>query len=324
MAPVTWSLVFLNALVLVVTFQTHEIAQKGLDSKFSDEFFLKTQGRLYAQFIEEHPSFYTTFIHQLAGLAKKGDPDKISLLGSLAVRNAKFMNEATGYTFVGDQIAIESWRNKLLEIQQIQQVHPSYALGLSYQNFSVDRLISYIFVHSGFVHFAGNMIFLILFGGMIEPIIGGLATLLVFLVSGIVAALGFTLMTGATAAPLVGASGAVSGMMALMCCLYGNYPVRFLYWLFLPFRSYSGFVYLPAWVILGLWMTSDVAGWLGTLNEMGGVAYTAHLGGELSGLAVGVAIYWFRYNSHDSLIPREEVRPKVGEVQSFYDLRPSA
>ncbi|MEO0335774.1 MAG: hypothetical protein AAF202_05245, partial [Pseudomonadota bacterium] len=63
LAPVTWSLVFINALVMVMTFQTNELAQKSLDKEFSDEFYVQTQGRLYAQFIKQHPSEYSTFMH---------------------------------------------------------------------------------------------------------------------------------------------------------------------------------------------------------------------------------------------------------------------
>jgi membrane associated rhomboid family serine protease len=324
LAPVTWALVFINSLVVAATMQTTQMAQESLDRQFGDEFYVKTQGRLYAQFIERNPTEYSDFMHQLADMAKNGDPEKVTLLGSLAIRNTKFMKEATNFSFHGDKIALEYWRKKLLDIQEIQKVHPSYALGLSSQNHSWQKMLSYIFVHSGFVHFAGNMIFLVIFGGMVEPVIGGLATLLVFLLSGVVAAFGFTFLTGSTAAPLVGASGAVSGMMALMCCIYRGYPVRFVYWLFLPFRTYSGFVYLPAWIILGMWIASDVAGWLGTLSEMGGVAYSAHLGGELSGVIVGLAIYLVRYNRRESFFPRETVRPKVGEIQSFHDMRHSA
>ncbi|NQY99928.1 MAG: rhomboid family intramembrane serine protease [Bdellovibrionales bacterium] len=324
LAPVTWCLVFLNALVMVMTMQTNELAQQNLEKQFDDEFYVSTQGRLYAQFIKAHPEDYSGFMSKLADMAKQGSEEKVTLLGSLAIRNTKFMNEAASYSFKGDQIAIQYWREKLIGIKKVQQIHPSYALGLSSQNFSIKQMFSYIFVHSGLVHFAGNMLFLIIFGGMVEPVIGGLATLLVFLVSGVVAALGFTVMTGETAAPLVGASGAVSGMMALMCCIYRNYPVRFVYWLFLPFKTYSGFVFLPAWVILGMWLASDVAGWLGTLSEIGGVAYSAHLGGELAGVFVGLGIYMLRFNSRESLFPREEVRPRVGEIQSFHEYRPSA
>jgi len=322
-APVTWGLVLVNALVVVLTLQMNEVAQKSLDKKFQDDYYLDTQGRLYAQFIKEHPEEYSPVLNELAGMVREGDQEKVSLLGSLAVRNAKFMKEAQSFPFQGDQVAIEYWRKKILEIKEVQSVHPSYVLGLSSADLSIGKWFSYIFVHSGFVHFAGNMIFLIIFGGMIEPVIGGLATLLVFLISGLFAAVVFVFLTGATAAPLVGASGAVSGLMALVCAVYRSYPVRFVYWLYLPFRGYSGFVYLPAWVILGMWVTSDIAGWLGTLNEMGGVAYSAHLGGEVAGVAVGLLIYFFRYNKRESLFPRDSQRPEVGKLYPFHQMLPS-
>ena len=54
-APVTWCLVFLNALVMVMTMQTNELAQQNLEKQFDDEFYVSTQGRLDAQFIKAHP-----------------------------------------------------------------------------------------------------------------------------------------------------------------------------------------------------------------------------------------------------------------------------
>jgi membrane associated rhomboid family serine protease len=64
--------------------------------------------------------------------------------------------------------------------------------------------------------------------------------------------------------------------------------------LFLPLRGFMGFVYLPAWVALVLWAVGDVAGYLGTLPELGGIAHTAHLGGEAAGLLVGLILWSLR------------------------------
>src|SRR6185312_3977421 len=166
--------------------------------------------------------------------------------------------------------------------------HPSFMLGLNAEDNSFTSWISYIFVHSGWVHFFGNMVFLLIFGAMLEIQIGGLGMLVVFVLSGTVAAGTFALMTGVTSSPLVGASGAISGVMTLYCVLNWSKPTRFFYWFFLPLRGFMGMVYLPAWVAILLWGANDLAGYLGTVPELGGVAHTAHLGGEGAGILVGL------------------------------------
>jgi membrane associated rhomboid family serine protease len=149
------------------------------------------------------------------------------------------------------------------------------------------------------------MLFLLIFGAALELQIGGLAVLVVFLMSGAFAAGVFALMTGVTSSPLVGASGAVSGIMALYCIMNWGRPERYFYWLFLPFRGFMGFVFLPAWVGLLMWALNDMAGYLSTVNELGGVAHTAHLGGELAGAMTALVLYVLR-KIWPSLKPRPD------------------
>ena len=62
----------------------------------------------------------------------------------------------------------------------------------------------------------------------------------------------------------------------------------------IPKRGYFGYVYLPGWMILAPWALADIAGFLATPQSLGGIAYSAHLGGELCGILVGVSIYLVR------------------------------
>ncbi len=321
LARVTWLLVLVNTLVMVATHGLAARSQKDLEAVLTDDYFRDSQGRIYSQFIQQNSSEYSPLMRQISEKALNGDSEKVALLGTMAIRDNRFLRLAPSSEFLGDQIAVEKWREMLLEVQQIQSYHPSYILGLSAADMSAQKWFSYIFVHSGAVHFFGNMIFLILFGCALEPLIGGLAFLLVFLCSGLLAAGSFVLMTGSTAAPLIGASGAVSGIMALFACLYWSNAVRFIYWLYLPFRGFAGYVYLPAWVVLLMWLVSDLAGYLGTLAEFGGVAYAAHLGGEATGIMVGLMFYFFRFRTRVFSKP-SPFAYKVGELVPFDQMRP--
>jgi len=292
--PVTWCLFFINSIVFVVTFHSMNVSQKELSMGINDDYFVSAQGRFYAQFILDNSQSYSEILNQLAKEAVLGDEDKVSMLGGLALRNSKFLNEATDYKFKGDQVAYSIWLEKIRALRSAQGRHPSYILGINSDNSGIGTWLSYQFVHSGLLHFLGNMIFLLIFGSMLEPLIGGAAILIVYLGSGMVAAGSFLVLTGASSAPLVGASGAVSGIMALLCVLFWRQPVRYVYWLFIPQKEYLGFVYLPAWIILFLWAISDLAGYLGTLRDFGGVAYAAHLGGEMTGVILGISVILVR------------------------------
>src|SRR5690606_8718257 len=88
--------------------------------------------------------------------------------------------------------------------------------------------------------------------------------------------------------------GSVSGIMTLYAVMNWSRPARFFYWFFLPARGLMGFIYLPTWVALVMWAISDLAGYFGTLAELGGVAHTAHLGGEFAGLVIGLLLFELR------------------------------
>lgn len=315
-APVTWCLLIINAMMMSLSLSSIQVAEKAMESSSKDDFFIQTQGRLYAQFIKQNRPLYSEVLQQMAEKVGSGSEEKLDMLGTLALRNESFMNKGLDIEYSGDQVAIADWREKIVKIRQQQAVHPSFVMGLNADDLGLGKWLSYIFVHSGLWHFVGNMLCLMIFGCALEPLIGGLATLIAFLLSGMVAAGTFLLLSGATLAPLVGASGAVSGLMALCCFLLWRKPVGYLYFL-LPMRGYSGIIYLPCWVSLLFWILSDLTGYLSSLSEIGGVAYTAHLGGEAAGILIGLTIYCMRYRKPWRWHSATDSR-RVGEMVPFF------
>ncbi len=294
-APVTWAIFFLNLAVAFSTLQAYEVGQKAISEILDQDLFLQKQGEFYSQFIESKKEMYTEPTLSLAHLAHtNGKKEKLELLGGLAIRDNLFLDQVDSFGFTGDVVALDWWKDKLHQIRKAQEDHPSYSLGLESSNTSLVKWVTYQFVHSGALHFLGNMFFLLIFGSALEPALGGLGLLVLYLLTGMMAAGSFLLLSGLTSIPLIGASGAVSGIMAYACVLFWNRPVRYIYFLFVPQKGFSGYVYLPAWVAAVLWMFSDLAGFLGTLNEFGGVAHAAHLGGEAAGILVALSILFFR------------------------------
>ncbi|MBX3022055.1 MAG: rhomboid family intramembrane serine protease [Bdellovibrionales bacterium] len=290
-APVTWILIFLN--VTMTVYATHN-SPRGLEDLMRNTYFVRTQGRLYAEFLaEKSKNDYSEMLLELSRQVLGGEADSKDL-GELAFRDPAFIRAADTMESAGDQVAFRLWKKNLLTLEDIEDRHPSFTLGLSARDTSLDRWVSYIFVHSGWLHCLGNMLILMIFGAALEAQIGGLAMLVVFLLTGVFAAGVFATLTGVANSPLVGASGSISGIMALYCVLNWSKPARYFYWFFLPFRGYMGLIYLPAWVGLMFWAANDLAGYFATPPELGGVAHTAHLGGEVAGALAGLILFGLR------------------------------
>jgi len=141
-------------------------------------------------------------------------------------------------------------------------------------------VITSMFLHAGWLHLLGNMLFLWVFGNNIEDRFGRLRYLLLYLVAGYAAAYGFAFANADSTQPLVGASGAVSGILGAYLVLFPSarvwslVPVLF----FIPLR-------LPAWLVLGMWFVLQgiYSAGLGVADG-GAVAYLAHVIGFVVGI----------------------------------------
>lgn len=144
-------------------------------------------------------------------------------------------------------------------------------------------LLTSMFVHGGLVHIFANMVFLWVFGDNVEEALGHLTFLGFYLLAGIVAGLSQVFVFPASSTPMIGASGAVAGVLAGYLLLFPRAPVRIL--LFLgPFFVLGR---VAALVLIGLWILLQfVQGFLSlglAMGDTGGVAYFAHIGGFLAG-----------------------------------------
>jgi len=147
----------------------------------------------------------------------------------------------------------------------------------------VSHLLTSMFLHGSWMHLLGNMWFLWLFGNNVEDSMGRLRFVVFYLVSGLAAALGQVVTNPNSAIPMVGASGAISGVMGGYLVLYPH--VRVFTLLLLGFFLTS--VALPAWVMLGYWfLIQFVSGLTAFGGEVGGVAFWAHVGGFVAGVVL--------------------------------------
>ena len=139
-----------------------------------------------------------------------------------------------------------------------------------------------MFMHGGLFHIGGNMLYLWIFGNNVEDTLGHGRYLLFYLLSGVAAALAQTAVGPSSMVPMVGASGAVSGVLGAYLLLFPHAHVTTLIILGFFFRL----VHIPAMVVLGFWIVLQVLNGLGSFGSSGGVAFFAHIGGFLFGMVL--------------------------------------
>lgn len=281
LAPLTWALLGTNVFVFFLTYQ--KIVD---DRSFTTVDEMVLSGRLFQQYQNQK----NHLINQHNSSAEIVSFEKYIILGSQALRDPEFIKQASTFSFDGDQVAIARWKTNLDKHQQAANKRVSKIFGLLANDNRPLTWLTYQFMHAGFFHLFSNMILLLLFAAVLEQKIGGLGILLVYIFSGVAGGLAFFFLSGPSAAPMIGASGAVSGVMACYAALEVKKRISFFYFLS-PIPGYYGLIYLPTYLIYPLCFLSDIANYLSTPLELGsGVAHTAHIGGAVFGLVVGFAI----------------------------------
>ena len=147
-------------------------------------------------------------------------------------------------------------------------------------------LLTHMFLHGGFSHLAGNMLFLWIFGDNVEDALGHARYALFYLACGIAAALAQIAANPQASVPMLGASGAISGVLAAYAVLYPRSPVTVinpipLMWLFWGF-----FMSFPAWLVILEFFLANLWNAFQPSSAAGGVAFVAHVGGFMAGLVL--------------------------------------
>ncbi|MFV0302106.1 MAG: rhomboid family intramembrane serine protease [Paracoccus sp. (in: a-proteobacteria)] len=163
-------------------------------------------------------------------------------------------------------------------------------------------LVTHMFLHAGFLHIGGNMLFLWIFGDNLEDQMGHLGFLVFYLACGLVAAFAQILPDPQSGVPMVGASGAIAGVMGGYLLLFPRARVDVLVIIVIIVKIFT----IPAWAMLGFWFALQVFGGFSTLGAGEGVAYWAHAGGFLAGAVLALPLFlrrggpafWQRTHGH--------------------------
>jgi membrane associated rhomboid family serine protease len=142
-------------------------------------------------------------------------------------------------------------------------------------------LVTSMFLHGGWMHLGGNMLYLWIFGDNLERVMGSAKFAVFYIVCGLAAGLAHILFAAGSTVPTVGASGAISGVLGGYLLMFPKNRVKVL--------TRGGVASVPALVVLGMWIVIQLFSQLGSIAntaEGGGVAYMAHIGGFVAGMAL--------------------------------------
>lgn len=144
-----------------------------------------------------------------------------------------------------------------------------------------------MFMHGGFMHLAGNMLYLWVFGNNVEDAMGHIKFIVFYFLCGLAAVFGQVMQNPDSTIPMIGASGAISGVLGAYLLIYPKARVLVV----IPLGFYPLLLRLPAMLVLGVWFAIQIGSSLMSDPEGGGVAWFAHIGGFIAGM---VLIWFFK------------------------------
>jgi membrane associated rhomboid family serine protease len=178
--------------------------------------------------------------------------------------------------------------NEQLQVTAGPPAGPTQCLAVrpAYDKVPAVSVLTAMFLHGGWLHLLGNMLFLFVFGNNVEDRLGHVRYLLFYLVCGYAATYGFALTQPTSRETLVGASGAIAGVLGAYLILYPRARVTSL----VPFLFFFP-AQLPAWIVLGSWFVLQYLYFLGAgMAEGSSVAYFAHVAGFVAGVVLIVLL----------------------------------
>lgn len=172
---------------------------------------------------------------------------------------------------------------------------------------ALETALTSMFLHGGWMHLIGNMLFLYIFGDNIEDALGHLGFLIFYLLCGLSASALQVLADPSSPIPVVGASGAIAGVLGGYFLLFPKARVDIIAIFIVFFKVFT----LPAWIVLMIWFGMQVFGGVAYSGADGGVAYWAHVGGFVAGAAFilpiwarrGGRAFWVRTEGHPPYPP---------------------
>lgn len=240
-----------------------------------------------------------THAAEFSQMVDAGDPGFFAAVRTLQADGAFLARLRAGEVITSSHPDFSYWQHERVRFDELLGRSIADRYGFTPRLHEPVTAFTHMFLHGSVMHLVGNMVFLFLIGFMIEGAIGSAAYLGAYLLGGLGAVGLFWALNPEMSGPLVGASGAIAGLMGMYTVLFGLRRIRFFYW----FLFYFGFMRAPAFVLLPLWVGNEIYQLLS--NDGSNVAYEAHIGGLLSGALIAGLLKAF-WSGVDALYLDEE------------------
>jgi rhomboid family protein len=205
----------------------------------------------------------------------RGGPPPVVTVGLIALNLLAFFVELAQPSQAALQSFIQAWGVVPREYSLVRDLPPTIPVPFW------STLLTSMFLHGGWMHLGGNMLYLWIFGDNLEKVMGAVRFAIFYLVCGLAASFAHIVFGPGSNIPAVGASGAISGVLGGYLVLFPRNRVRVL--------TRGGIAHVPALVVLGLWIVIQLISGIGSMaqtSETAGVAYMAHIGGFVAGLVL--------------------------------------
>lgn len=299
----TMALVLANVFVFLFLQGPDDASMQRAIHYYGESGLARIELPLYREWLQQHPDAQRErMLQQIAGR------ESAAIAALVLQSDSAFLQALQADQLITPQHpGHAAWKEQRAEFDQLWQRQFAVRHVLRYSEIDPSRMLSSMFLHGGFGHLLGNMIFLVVLGLLVEGALGAGLFIVVYLLAGCGAALVALAYRWGDSGSMLGASGAIAGLMGAYCVLWGTRKVRVFWWAFVVF-DYSRIAalwLLPFWLgweLFNLWTNGDA-----------GVGFDAHAGGIVSGalLAAGVrALAWERrdFLDHDEKVDQAKAQ----------------
>lgn len=295
-----WLTILLIVVNCVVYFGPQRSEEKAWDKAFAYYAASDLPGLELPRYVEYLRRSGDAKTRLAADRIEEGIRHRYAVIGlRLMERDRRFQDELdAGRILRPDEADYPRWREQRTKFAQMRPPPFTERWASNPSDWKPVTLISAAFLHGSLGHLAGNMVFLFIFGYTVELVLGRGRYLLFYLLAGCAGEVGDLIARWGSPVIGLGASGAISGLMAMYAMIYGRQRIRFFYQLLF----YFDYVKAPAIILLPAWIAHEfLQQWL---NPEGGVAYMAHAGGLIGG-ALLLALHK-RFHPEPLALPPDE------------------
>jgi len=310
-APIVLCLLVLINVMVFFLYQSGDLKKiLAAMHTYESKDFLTHEWPIFEKFLEEKQE--TELLKDYRQQYKDEEPDEI--IGDLVMREEFYAYLQKNYRtyFTPDYYA--EWAPERARLHAQLQSLSYIANGLRASDLRIASFITYQFLHGDLMHLLGNMFFLVICGFAVEAAIGHWRFLLFYLLSGVAAGFAQVASDWQSTQPLVGASGAISGVMAMYLAVFRLKKIEFFYWFFF----FVGYFRAPALLILPFYIGKEIYSY--HTDPESSVAFMAHAGGFVAGaLLIGIAWLLNRSMFNTQYIEADQtIDPRQQQLAEIY------